>query len=255
MLNKNYNILITGSKGFIGKNLLKKLALLENINILEFNRNDTEIYLEKSILESDFIIHLAGEVRPNSSGDEFKNSNVLLTNLIIQILKKQNKIIPILFTSSIHAKLLKNEYGKTKRESELLIENYAKEYNINCFIYRLPHVFGEGCKPNYNSVISTWIYNSINNLEIKIFDRNIEMHYVYVQDIVDEFLSILKRVKNSEIYIEPREIYQTTLGEVVDFINEFKINISTKNYCIDSNEFKQKLFKTYQDYNRRLDAK
>jgi UDP-2-acetamido-2,6-beta-L-arabino-hexul-4-ose reductase len=248
------NILVTGSKGFIGKNLLKKLDNLQNINILEFNRNDTEIYLEECISKSDFIIHLAGEVRPNSSGDEFKNSNVLLTSLILEILKKQNKIIPILLTSTIHAKLLRNEYGKTKRESELLIENYSNEFNVNCFIYRLPHVFGEECKPNYNSVITTWIYNSINDLEINVFDRNIEMHYVYVQDVVDEFLSILEIEKNSEIYIEPKKIYQTTLGEVVDFVNEFKVNILNKDYYINNNEFKQKLFQTYQDYKRRLNA-
>jgi UDP-2-acetamido-2,6-beta-L-arabino-hexul-4-ose reductase len=239
------NILVTGSKGFIGKNLLKKLDNLQNINILEFNRNDTEIYLEECILKSDFIIHLAGE---------FKNSNVLLTSLILEILKKQNKIVPILLTSTIHAKLLRNEYGKTKRESELLIENYSNEFNVNCFIYRLPHVFGEECKPNYNSVITTWIYNSINDLEINVFDRNIEMHYVYVQDVVDEFLSILEIEKNSEIYIEPKKIYQTTLGEVVDFINEFKVNILNKDYYINNNEFKQKLFQTYQDYKRRLNA-
>ena len=134
MLNKNYNVLVTGSKGFIGKNLLKKLDNLQNINILEFNRNNTEIYLEECISKSDFIIHLAGEVRPNSSGDEFKNSNVLLTNLILEILKKQNKIVPILLASTIHAKILKNEYGKTKREAELLIENYAKQHKISCFI-------------------------------------------------------------------------------------------------------------------------
>ena len=160
------NVLVTGSKGFIGKNLLKKLKYSENMHILEFNRNDTENYLKECILKSDFIIHLAGEVRPNSSESEFKNSNVLLTNLILDILKKQSKKISILLASSVHAKLLKNEYGKTKRESEILIENYSTETFGKCFIYRLPHVFGEECKPNYNSVISTWIYNSINDLQI-----------------------------------------------------------------------------------------
>ena len=107
------NILVTGSRGFIGKNLLKRLVIIDNVNILEFNRNDTNIYLESCILKSDFIIHLAGEVRPNSSEDELKSSNVLLTSLILEILKKKNKIIPILLASSIHAKLLKNVYGKT----------------------------------------------------------------------------------------------------------------------------------------------
>lgn len=250
------NILVTGSKGFIGKNLLKKLSNLQNINILEFNRNDSEVSLEESISKCNFIIHLAGEVRPTSSNDEFKNSNILLTSLILEILKKQNKIVPILLTSTIHAKLLKNEYGKTKRESEILLEDYAKNNNTNYFIYRLPHVFGEECKPNYNSVVSTWIYNSLNDLEINVFDRNIEMDYVYVQDIVDEFLSILEKKEFFDsIYIEPKKIYHITLGEVVDFINEFKSNISNNEYQIKDNEFKQKLFQTYQDYNRRLNAK
>lgn len=250
------NILLTGSRGFIGKNLLKKLSNIQNINILEFNRNDSKTSLEKSISKCDFIIHLAGEVRPNSSDDEFKNSNILLTSLILEILEKQNKVVPILLTSTIHAKFLKNEYGKTKRESEILLEDYAKNNSTNCFIYRLPHVFGEECKPNYNSVVSTWIHNSLNDLEINVFDRNIEMHYVYVQDIVDEFLSILEKKEFFDsIYIEPKKIYHTTLGEVVDFINEFKSNISNNEYQIKDNEFKQKLFQTYQDYNRRLNAK
>ena len=219
------NILVTGSNGFIGKNLLKKLTFFNDINILEFNRNNTESFLEECISKCDFIFYIAGEVRPNSTEDEFKNSNILLTKLILEILKKQNKAIPILITSTIHAKLLKNEYGKTKRKSELLIEAYSKINNVNCYIFRLPHVFGEECKPNYNSVVSTWIYNSINNLEINVYDRNIEMHYVYVQDIVEEFLSILENKEVIEIYLEPKKIYQITLGEVVDFIDEFKSNI------------------------------
>jgi UDP-2-acetamido-2,6-beta-L-arabino-hexul-4-ose reductase len=111
------NILVTGSKGFIGKNLLKKLDS-KCFNILEFNRNDSLETLEKHVLQSDFIVHLAGEVRPNSSNDDFKSSNTLLTKNIVDFLKKHNKNIPILIASTIHAKLLKNEYGKTKREAE-----------------------------------------------------------------------------------------------------------------------------------------
>jgi len=243
------NILVTGSKGFIGKNLLKKLDG-KTFNVLEFNRDDSLDTLEELINQSDFIVHLAGEVRPNSSSDDFKNSNTLLTQNMIDTLKKYNKHIPILVVSTIHAKLLKNEYGKTKREAELLVENYSKETNTNCFIYRLPHVFGEGCKPNYNSVVSTWIYNSINDLEIKIFDRNIQMHYVYVQDIVDEFFSIIEAKTLQEMYIEPTKVYQTTLGEVVDMIEEFKQNIQNQDYKLCNSELKQKLFDTYLDYYR-----
>ncbi|MDN5088814.1 NAD-dependent epimerase/dehydratase family protein [Aliarcobacter butzleri] len=249
MPNNVFNILVTGSKGFIGKNLLKKLEI-KNFNILEFNRNDSLKNLEDKIIKSDFIIHLAGEVRPNSTDDDFKNSNMILTKNIIDILYKNDKRIPILMASTIHAKLLKNEYGKTKREAEILIEEYAKYINTNCFIYRLPHVFGEGCKPNYNSVISTWIYNSIHDLEINCFDRTIEMHYVYVQDIVDEFISIIKNQISNEIYIEPKKVYETTLGEVVDLIDEFKHNFIRQDYKINGSEFKEKLYTTYLNYYR-----
>lgn len=243
------NILVTGARGFIGKHLLKKLDI-NYCNILKFNRDDSFEVLEEQIIQSDFIVHLAGEVRPNSSSDDFKNSNTLLTQNIIDLIKKHNKKIPILMASTIHAKLLKNEYGKTKREAEILIEDYSKETNKKCFIYRLPHVFGEGCKPNYNSVISTWIYNSINNLEINCFDRNIEMNYVYVQDIVDDFISIINREVQQNVYVEPKKVYEITLGEVVDLIDEFKYNIETQDYQSKSSEFKQKLYQTYLDYKR-----
>ena len=250
MLNSNiYNVLVTGSNGFIGKNLLKKLDS-NSFNVIEFNRDDSIETLEKQIIQTHFIVHLAGEVRPNSSNDDFKSSNILLTQNIVDIIRNNNKNIPILMASTIHAKLLKNEYGKTKREAELLIENYSKETNTRCFIYRLPHVFGEGCKPNYNSVISTWIYNSIHDLEINCFDRNIEMNYVYVQDIVDDFISIINREVQQNVYVEPKKVYEITLGEVVDLIDEFKYNIETQDYQSKSSEFKQKLYQTYLDYKR-----
>jgi UDP-2-acetamido-2,6-beta-L-arabino-hexul-4-ose reductase len=248
------NVLVTGSNGFIGKNLLLKIIDNKSINIFKFTRHDSLDLLKEYLIKCDFIFHFAGEVRPNSEDDDFRKSNVLLTQFIVDTLEKENKVIPILLSSTIHAKLLKNEYGKTKRDSELLLENYAKRNNVNCFIYRLPHVFGEGCKVNYNSVLSTWIYNSINNLDINIFDRNIEMNYVYVQDIVQEFLQKLTVEDSTKLYFDPTQIYETSLGEVVDFINEFKLNILDKNYKIIENSFKQKLFQTYSDYYRETDA-
>lgn len=246
------NILITGSKGFIGKNLIQRLEATADLNILEFNRNDSAEQLEELLIQSDYIVHLAGEVRPSSSSEDFKASNVTLTSSIIDILEKHGLDTPILLASTIHAQLLKNEYGKTKRDSEILVENYADKHNVPCVVYRLPHVFGEGCKQNYNSVISTWIYNSIHNLEINVFDINISMHYVYVQDIIDEFLEILEFKQISEMYINPQFVYETTLGEVVDFINEFKQNIDNSEYLIYDNGFKSKLFKTYKDYYKKL---
>lgn len=243
-----YNVLVTGSGGFIGKNLIVKLACNMDVNILEFKRGNTLAELKELVLKSDFIYHIAGEVRPTSSDEEFQSSNVTLTKEILTILETDKKYTSILYVSSIHAKLLKNEYGKSKRESELLIESYAKKHNVGCSIYRLPHVFGEECKPNYNSVISTWVYNSINNLEINVYDRSIEMHYVYVQDIVEEFLCELKRTNQGVVYKEPSKVYETTLGMVIDYIDEFKNNIANSSYVVKNNSFKAKLFITYKDY-------
>jgi len=249
-----HNILVTGSRGFIGQNLIKKLQQDSQNIILEFTRENSLAELEKLVLQSDFIYHIAGEVRPKSSDAEFKSSNVTLTQNLLNILEKYGKKTSILLVSSIHAKLQKNEYGKSKRESELLVEKYAKESSAKCFIYRLPHVFGEGCKANYNSVVSTWIYNTIKGLEINVFDTSIEMHYVYVQDIVDEFVAMLE-VGNRELYINPQNVYETTLGELVEYLGEFKNNIENRQYSIKDNEFKEKLFHTYKDYWSKIDAK
>jgi len=249
------NVLVTGANGFIGKNLLNQLKLTNTFNVISFGRDDSIESLEASLLKSDFIVHLAGEVRPDSSDEAFKSSNVFLSQTIVEILEKHNKSIPIIMASTIHAKLLKNEYGKTKREAELLIEQYALKYEVPCYIYRLPHVFGEACKPNYNSVVSTWIFNSINGLEVNVFDREIKMNYVYVQDIVSEFIDILEGNTSHALYVEPSITYDTTLGEIVDFLQEFKENLANEKYILEEVDFKGKLFKTYQDYHRKANVK
>ncbi len=246
---KVQNILITGSNGFIGRNLKKRLLKEKKINIFEFNRNDSFNDLECIINKIDFIFHLAGEVRPNSSDGEFISSHNLLTQNLINIIEKNNLKIPILLTSSKHASNPKNMYGQSKLETEDIIIQYGKKHKISVKIYRLSHVFGEGCKPNYNSVITTWIYNSINDLEINIFDRDISMHYIYVQDVVDEFIKRIDEHKIEKIYYEIDNFYDTTLGEVIDYLDEFKINIDNPNYSIkDSNSFKEKLLGVYKKY-------
>lgn len=241
------NVLVTGSKGFIGLNLLKQLKHIEDINIIEFTRNSNFKQLENEIGTIDFIFHLAGEVRPKSSDDEFKKSNFELTKKLIDLIEKKDKKIPFLMASSVHAEAQKNAYGKTKRESEIYLEEYGKRNKVPVWIYRLPHIFGEGCKPHYNSVISTWIYNSIHDEEIVVFDSSIPMTYVYVQDIVDEFIICLNFKPNNfdfVFYFKPKIMYNTTLGEVVNYINEFRNNGT--NSCED--DFKSKLYLVYQNY-------
>lgn len=163
--------------------------------------------------------------------------------------KRKRKKSLFYFASSIHAENPKNDYGVTKKQSEEIIVQYGLSRNVPVYIYRLFHIFGEECRPNYNSVISTWIYNSIHDLDIQVFDRQIVMHYSYVQDVAKEFASHLRdEVHPTNCFFKSSLIYDTTLGEVVDYINEFKNNIQNSEYQILDNAFKQKLFSTYQDY-------
>ena len=243
------NILITGSNGFIGKNLKNRLKQYDDIKIYEFNRYDNINDIENYINKIDFIFHLAGEVRPDSSDEKFKASHGVLTQKLVDIIENHKLAIPILLSSSKHAQNPKNSYGQTKKDTEDIIINYSKQNNTAVYIYRLSHLFGEECKPNYNSVISTWIYNSIKNLPINIYDRNIDMRYLYVQDVVNDFIKNIYKNNDGQIHwCDIEEQYDTTLGEVVDYINDFKDNINNQNYKIDSNIFKKKLFDVYLDY-------
>ncbi len=243
------NILITGSKGFIGKNLRNQLSINKDFKIVEFNREDSFEYLKTCIKNIDFIYHLAGEVRPTSTDEEFMLSHNTLTNKLIEIMEKNNIKVPIVLASTKHASNPQNMYGKTKLDTENIIREYGKRNNVSTVIYRLSHVFGEGCKPNYNSVISTWIYNSINNLEINIFNRDIKMRYVYVQDISKDFINRINDNSTDKVFYELTNFFDTTLGEVVDYIYEFKNNINNDKYYIqEDNEFKKKLFDVYKSY-------
>jgi len=243
------NVLITGSNGFIGKNLKKRLSQNKEIKIFEFNRNDNLINIEKIIHEIAFIFHLAGEVRPTSSDEEFIASHNTLTKELIGIIEKQNLSIPILLTSSKHADNPNNMYGQSKLETENILISYGNINNVSVMIYRLFHIFGEGCKINYNSVISTWIYNSIHNLPLNIYDRAIAMRYIYVQDVVDEFIKRINNHDLNQIYYKIDIFYDTTLGEVIDYLDEFKKNLVNPDYYIqEENEFKKKLYAVYLDY-------
>ncbi len=235
-------ILVTGADGFIGKNLISILQRRSDIQVLTFTRQDHDTQLAAHLAIADYVVHLAGEVRPDSSGTVFYSSNVGLTEKILKKLREKQLSTPILLVSSIHAKLLKNEYGKTKYAAELLIKKYIDETGSTSHIIRLPHVFGPGCKPNYNSVITTWMCNIINGEEITIYDRNIPMEYVYVKDIVEDFIGLID-APVKDVYVVPSQSYQTTLGEVADYLVAFQ-----KGEPVISSEFQQKLYDTFIDY-------
>ncbi|KAF2785084.1 capsular biosynthesis protein [Clostridium perfringens] len=254
-------ILVTGSSGFIGKNVVVTLRELNLYEIITIDKNNTEEELDKAILDSDFIIHLAGINRPKDI-NEFYEGNSGLTEKIIRCIEKNNKKIPILITSSIQANL-DNDYGISKKQSEEALIEYSNKNNINIYIFRLPNVFGKWCKPNYNSAVATFCYNIANGLEVWINDPNIELNLVYIDDVVNSILDCIKEFTNKNkagndkeknfeqidrYYYRVKKSYKRTLGSIVDSINMFK-NMRNSLIIPDfSDSFNKALYSTYLTY-------
>jgi len=214
-------ILVTGSEGFIAKNLIKKLEEQEIHEVLKYNKSSSIDKLKSLLNEAEFIFHLAGVNRPKDT-DDFIIGNVEFTKLIIDHLVSIDNIIPIVFTSSIQANL-DNPYGKSKLNAENLLIDYSKLNNTTAYIYRLPNVFGKWCKPNYNSAVATFCYNISRDIPVKINDRDANLSLVYIDDVCSSFLDIINSDNIQEhIFINIDEVYQTTVGEVVDLIRILK---------------------------------
>jgi UDP-2-acetamido-2,6-beta-L-arabino-hexul-4-ose reductase len=177
-------ILITGANGFVGKNL-SLLIGNQGFEVLKVVRATSKNEMCEMALLADYCFHLAGEVRPDAKADDFLRSNLDFTKDLLTALSQ--KPIDIVFTSTVHANTSINDYGRTKSDAEKLIYNYGKLNRVNTHVFRLPHLFGPYCKPNYNSVITTWIYNALNGLELQVFDRDYELTYIYIKDIINVF--------------------------------------------------------------------
>jgi len=235
-------ILLTGSKGFIGKHLSFWLIRqgFEVLGIDLDNSNELPLLLN----QANFIIHLAGVNRPKRSG-EFYEGNYDLTKKIVGLLKENNKNTPLIFASSTQA-VLDNDYGKSKR----LAEQYLFESGFPVYVYRLANVFGKWGKPNHNSVCATYCYNITHNLPIQIRDPNAVVHFNYIDDVCQEFLRIIKNhdpSSNKVLFVEPT--YDCTLGHLADLINYFKETIKSSYHLPDiHDEFELKLFETFCDY-------
>ncbi len=231
------SILVTGANGFIGKRLCSYLEVKGfkvNRVLRETSNSDLHLYA----LESDYCFHLAGEVRPKATSHDFLSSNLTFTEQLISVLN--SKPIDLVLTSTVHAANPSNDYGFTKKKSEDLILSYGADSGSHTHIYRLPHMFGPGCKPNYNSVISTWIVNAIQGAELVVFDKNIEMNYMYVDDLI---LTFFEQIDSDSTLALP-VTYKVTLGELSQLI------FSIINGCEveRDDEFVQKLKLTIQDY-------
>ena len=238
-------VLITGSNGFIAKNFIEHLKRDKNIKLYLFSKKDSLNILEAYLKEVDFIFHLAGVNRPQSV-DEFYEGNSDLTKNIVNILLKAGKTTPILLSSSTQS-TLDNDYGKSKLEAENILLEYSKKSRADIYIYQLPNVFGKWSKPNYNSVISTWCHNIVNDLEIQVNNKDALLSLVYIDDVIESFLEQLKN-RSDNRYVEINTIYKKTLGEISELLYQFKKNRKTLIIPNVASGFKRALYATYLSY-------
>ncbi|MDB1944453.1 NAD-dependent epimerase/dehydratase family protein [Clostridium tertium] len=239
-------VLVTGSKGFIGKNLIARLKELKNYETISIDKDNTKEELVEALVEAEFIFHLAGINRPKEES-EFFEGNSGLTGEIVKILKENNKNTPIAITSSIQADL-DNAYGKSKKLSEEELLMYSNLANAKVFIYRLPNVFGKWCKPNYNSAVATFCHNIARGEEVWISDPNIELNLVYIDDVVRCLISSMEDKNSLSGYVNVDIEHKVTLGRIVELLNSFVE--SRKNLMIPymEDEFTKKLYSTYLSY-------
>ncbi len=215
-------VLITGSNGFIAKNLMVRLSELEGFETVMFTRQTPEERLPDLVADIYAVVHLAGVNRPLLP-EEFVSGNTGLTKNLCKALFESGRSVPVIFSSSTQA-ALDNPYGKSKLDAELALRNYAAQSGAPVYIYRLPNVFGKWCKPDYNSVVATFCHNLAKGLPIQINDSNAALSLVYVDDVVDEFIRILTNKPQfdaSEFCSVPIQ-YQTTVGRLAQQLEAFR---------------------------------
>lgn len=240
-------VLVTGSVGFVGKNLISFLNNLENIEVLEFNKNNSLEQLTEMCQKCNFVYHLAGVNRPKDP-KEYMEGNYNLTKKLIDTLQTFNNKCPIVFSSSIQAEI-DNDYGKSKKASEDLLFEYAKSNDVKVYVYRFPNLFGKWCLPNYNSVIATFCYNIANNLSITVNDENKELTLAYIDDVCNELLKCLNdKVSKEGNFCTVPITYKKTLGYIANLIISFKKNSNNIYVPSTGDDFIKKLYSTYISY-------
>lgn len=240
-------ILVTGSLGFIGKNLIAELKNRKYTEIFEFDRDTNFSLLDDYCKEADFVFHLAGVNRPIEQS-EFMEGNFGFTSDLLNCLKSHKNTCPVMLSSSIQAEL-SNSYGLSKKAGEDLIFNYGKETGARVYVYRFPNVFGKWCRPNYNSVIATFCHNIANDLPIQVNDSSVELNLVYIDDVVEELIGILGEEKHKkDLFYEVPTVYTMKLGEIVRIIHSFKDSRNDRSVPNLSDSFTKKLHSTYLSY-------
>lgn len=241
-------ILITGARGFVGKNLI---AALENkdgheLYLVDVETRDEE--LSRFASDCDFVFHLAGVNRPENP-EEFMEGNFGFTTRLLSHLKKHGNKAPVLMTSSIQA-LLDNPYGKSKLAGEEYLLDYAALEAVPVYVFRLPNVFGKWSRPDYNSVVATFCYRIARNMPIEIHDPGAQMTLIHIDDLIDVLLSALKgpikKARDERCYVH--KIHQITVGELADKLLGFRRSREDFSCPFVGDELDHKLYSTYLSF-------
>lgn len=239
-------VLVTGSNGFIGKNLVLRLKELADTDVVTFVRGDSAAKLQAALKQSDAVVHLAGENRPIDV-QAFERVNTGLTQQLCDGLKSLAKPIPVLFTSSAQA-AQDNPYGQSKLAAEEVLVRLSETNANPVLIYRLPGVFGKWCRPNYNSVVATFCHNKAHNLPVQINQSNSRVRLVYIDDVVKHFIERLESHKLGVTRPTVMPEYTITLGELSDQIDAFKNCRSSLVTERVGNGLTRALYATYVSY-------
>lgn len=240
-------VLVTGSRGFIAQNLIERLGRMEEIEIDTYVKEDPLQSLHEKVSKAAFIFHLAGINRPENP-QEFYTGNRDLTEEIAKAALSTGRAIPILMSSSIQAEH-DNDYGKSKRSGEKLLEQYAVQTGSTLYIYRLPNVFGKWSRPNYNTVIATWCHNITRGLPIQINDPSAEVTLVYIDDVVEHFVRHLdENGKEGINRCDISPMYRKSLSEIHNLLSAFQS--SRDNLMIPNvgRGFERALYATYLSF-------
>ena len=269
------NILVTGAKGFVGKNLC---AALKNIRdgkdrtrpalsvgeILEYDIDTDPALLDEYCAKADFVFNLAGVNRPQNP-EEFMKGNFGFASTLLNALKKHNNACPVMISSSIQATCIgryDSDYGRSKKAGEELVFAYGEETGAKVLVYRFPNLFGKWCRPNYNSAVATFCNNIANDLPITVNDRNAQLELLYIDDLVTEMLDALEGKEHRCMfdgintvlcedgkYCAAPVTHKVALGEIVDLLDCFKAQTSTLVMPeIPNHSFAKKLYSTYLSY-------
>lgn len=269
------NILITGAKGFVGKNLSEALKnirdgkdrthpALKIDEIYQFDIDSTPEELEEYCKKADFVFNLAGVNRPQNT-EEFMQGNFGFASVLLETLKKHNNKCPIMLSSSVQATLIgryDGEYGRSKKAGEDLFFDYAKETGAKVLVYRFPNLFGKWCRPNYNSAVATFCSNIANDLPITVNDPSVELELLYIDDLIDEMLAALENKEHhcefdgiktvlceSGKFCAAPVTHHVTLGRIAELLECFKNQPQTLVMPeIPKGSFEKKLYSTYLSY-------